>query len=67
MVKPIKEKKSYGHVHDLMGDVMNACADMGIAGGAQGLAGQNLPRNIARTPIPNKQQLIQQHWSMFNT
>ena len=67
VVKPIKEKKSYGHVHDLMADVVNVCADRGIAGGAQGLPGQNLPRNIARTPIPNKQQLIQQHRSRFNT
>ena len=67
VVKPIKEKKDYAHVHELVGNVVHAVGSGNIEEIAEELNVPDLPRNISNTPVPDKRQLIDSHRSRFNS
>ena len=58
VVKPIKEKKDYAHVHELVGNVVHAIGSGNIEEIAEELNVPDLPRNISNTPVPYKRKIL---------
>ena len=63
VVKPISEKKSYGHLTGLLSEVLKR-VEQGNAVAQP--APVQLPKNIASEPAPTKANAIEQHRSRFN-
>jgi len=63
VVKPVLEEKSYAFIDELKTNMLRMCqGDIDI----EPLDEVDLPKNIAKTPATNKQDLIQKHRSRFS-
>ena len=62
VVRPIKEKKTYNYLCDMMEDVLRRCKDRTSA---YQQVPAHIPRNIAPLPQPSKNDLIKQHRTRF--
>ena len=63
-VKKVFEKKKYNFLPELQKNVLEMCS--GIGNIPDPVPEVELPANIATTPAPNKQDLIDKHRSRFN-
>ena len=65
VAKPVRERNSYHFAHELIEDVVTAYQQVKDTKLPVALPPNPLPRNIANTPAPDKETLIQCHKSRF--
>ena len=56
--KPVKERKSYEFIHQLMTDAIERRRSEPKHSAGAASKPKSLPKNIAKTPLPPKEQLI---------
>ena len=64
VAKPLYERKNYGYVQDMLGQVVDLCRAGADSSGCIPVP-SNIPQNIAPEAKPPKDEVIRQHTSRF--
>ena len=66
VVKPIRQKKDYSYVKEMMNTVVSVCTKAGIPKDTGKIKQPELPHNIASKPKPDKEMAIACHKSRMS-